>query len=199
MHSPSEPLKRVCGSGLDLLACAGLACVLLACNGEEPPTGTGAAGATIETPKCAADTPVFTATPSSGLTLPSASKALSARVTAAKPAEPMRYRNDWTLQFFDAAGAPVNDIEVNDVCAWMYVHNHGGPATKVTPTPDKSIFQITELNLFMAGPWSVEIVASSPSHPGAGGEYTKCEEATTGQNRRVGTDKIVIPVCVKDE
>lgn len=194
MHSLSEALKRACvAAGLGLIACAVVACTSDA-SGDGGTTAGAAAGSDAPV-KCPADTPVFSATPTGGLTVASGSKALSARVILAKPTEPTRYRNDWTVQFLDAAGAPVNDVVLSDACAWMYVHNHGGPAMTVTQLADKSTYQLTELNLFMPGPWSIELAVTSPSHPAAADGKTKCDD----MGKRLGTDKISIPVCVKDE
>lgn len=132
--------------------------------------------------------------PGIGLEVQSAGKAITARVLDADPLTPARFYNDWTVQFLDAQGAPLTDVTVQNACAWMYVqHNHGSPAMNVAQLPDASSYKLSALNLFMRGPWSIELALSSARLGGQPTQVTACDKT------HPGSDKIVIPVCLSDE
>lgn len=92
---------------------------------------------------------------------------------------PVRYFNDWTLEFTDAEGAPLEDVEVLRARAYMRVHNHyGTPDPKVVRREDeRAVFDFKRLNLFMRGPWEVQLTLRSES---------------------AGEDDVVVNVCVDE-
>jgi len=130
-----------------------------------------------------------------GLETPSQTKTITARVLDATPKTAARFDNSWTVQFLDAQGAPLNDVTINNACAWMYVHQHGGPPMAVTQLSDPSTFELKALNLFMRGPWSIELAVSSPSKGGTPTQMTACDR----NGKALGMDKIALSICVQDE
>jgi hypothetical protein len=92
---------------------------------------------------------------------------------------PVRYFNDWTLEFTDADGQPLDDVEVVRARAYMRVHNHyGTPDPNVTQHDDApSLFDFKRINLFMRGPWEVQL---------------------TLRSERAGEDDAVFNVCVDE-
>lgn len=92
---------------------------------------------------------------------------------------PVRYFNDWTLEVTDADGAPLEDVEVVRARAYMRVHNHyGTPDPKVVQHEDEpALFDFERLNLFMRGPWEVQLTLRSES---------------------AGEDDVVVNVCVDE-
>jgi hypothetical protein len=143
---------------------------------------------------CDRDVAAFHAGPAGvGLEVPSESGEVTVRILGARPSVPAKYRNDWTIQFL-AKGAPLNDVVIEDACAWMHSasHNHGGPAMAVTQLADRSTYWIEDLSLFMHGEWSIELAITPPNLSGAPSARTTC-------SKNVGTDRVVIPACVPDE
>jgi hypothetical protein len=92
---------------------------------------------------------------------------------------PVRYFNDWALEFTDADGAPLEDVEVVRARAYMRVHNHyGTPDPRVAQREDEpAVFDLERINLFMRGPWEVQLTLRSES---------------------AGEDDVVVHVCVDE-
>jgi hypothetical protein len=124
---------------------------------------------------CPQETPRF----EPGMTTLSAEGRIAVVLQDASGIPPVRYFNDWTLAFTDAEGAPLEDLEVLRARAYMRVHNHYG-----TPDPrvvrqddDPSVFELERINLFMRGPWEVQLTLRSES---------------------AGEDDVVVHVCVEE-
>jgi hypothetical protein len=92
---------------------------------------------------------------------------------------PVRYFNDWALEFTDADGAPLDDVDVVRARAYMRVHNHyGTPDPKLAQREDEpAVFDFKRINLFMRGPWEVQLTLRSES---------------------AGEDNVVVHVCVDE-
>jgi hypothetical protein len=106
------------------------------------------------------------------------SRLVSSRLVAADPAPPERYLNDWTLDFFDDEGTPIEDIQITMARSFMPTHGHDGTfAPTVTKLSEPGRFEVAKLNLWMRGPWLVQLNVSSP---------------------QVGDDYIEFSVCIDD-
>jgi YtkA-like len=90
---------------------------------------------------------------------------------------PLRYLNDWRVEFVDAAGEPVEDVEVRSARPFMPVHGHDGNVKPVVHTEEPGRFSITGLNLNMRGPWEIQFQLRSA---------------------RAGDDYVVFHICVQE-
>ena len=138
-------------------------------HGGEP----GADAAEFE--GCPDTIPVF----ESGMTTLGSKGQIAVVLRDASGVPPVRYFNDWTLTFTDAGGAPLEDVEVLRARAYMRVHNHyGTPDPTVTQHEDEpALFDFDRINLFMRGPWEVQLTLRSES---------------------AGEDDVVVNVCVDE-
>lgn len=157
---------------------------LVGCKEEEPTSpGEGVHDAgpgeheadAAEFEGCPDHIPAFEA----GMTTLGSQKRIAAVLREASAMPPERYFNDWTLEFTDAEGAPLEDVEVLRARAYMRVHDHYG-----TPDPsvaqreaEPALFDLERINLFMRGPWEVQLVLRSES---------------------AGEDDVVVDVCVEE-
>ena len=104
---------------------------------------------------------------------------VSARLVEAAPAPPQKYLNDWTVDLETLGGAALDDGEITMARSFMPVHGHDGTFPPViTPLDEAGRFQVDDLNLWMRGPWQIQLWVSSQS---AGGD-----------------DYIVFNVCIED-
>jgi hypothetical protein len=86
------------------------------------------------------------------------------KLMAAKPTEPERYRNDWTVEVRAADGTPAGDAEITRGQTFMHIHGHDGrvqPKLKALDEPGH--FEVDSLNFTMRGPWEVRLWVRSPS------------------------------------
>ncbi|MEM7159071.1 MAG: FixH family protein [Myxococcota bacterium] len=97
------------------------------------------------------------------------------RVVAAEPAEPIRGDNTWTVQVTDADGTPLEGMTI-DASPWMPDHGHGTAVEEEVVELSAGEFELSPLNLFMAGYWEVTL------------ELTDAEG---------GTDEVMVAVCVE--
>ena len=150
--------------------------VLLACGGDEPREAghvhdAGAehedAGHTetdgeaeAEYQGCPADLPDFEL----GMRARVLEGSIQASVVEASPAPPMRYLNDWTVELTDAEGNALEDVRIESARPFMPVHGHDGNLEpKVRGLSQAGRFAIADLNLFMRGPWEVQLRLRSAS------------------------------------
>ena len=104
--------------------------------------------------------------------------AVMARLLDASPAPPEKFTNDWTLEFVDAEGGAIEDLEITMARPWMPAHQHDGTfAPVIEGLDDPGTFQVDDLNLWMRGHWEVQIDVSSAS---------------------AGDDYIVFDVCIEE-
>ena len=89
---------------------------------------------------------------------------IHAKLVTASPAPPMRYLNDWTVALTDADGEALEDVRIESARPFMPVHGHDG---NLEPTlraaSDPGTFSIADLNLFMRGPWEIQLRVHSDS------------------------------------
>lgn len=102
---------------------------------------------------------------------------IGARLVDARPVPPQKFLNDWTIELIDADGSALADSEITSARSFMPVHGHDGTFPPiVTPLEEPGRFQVDDLNLWMRGPWRIELNVSSSA----------------------GVDYIEIPVCIAE-
>jgi hypothetical protein len=94
---------------------------------------------------------------------------LVATLVDASRVPPLRYLNDWTLDFARADATPAGDVVLTKARAFMPVHGHDGivpPTLERLAEPGR--VRVRGLNFNMRGPWEVQLTLSSAS---AGDDY----------------------------
>jgi hypothetical protein len=86
-------------------------------------------------------------------------KAITAKFFESDPTPPARYDNFWTIDFSDASGAPVTDMQMTSASTWMPYHGHGWPGSG-TPMSEPGRFKV-KLNLNMRGYFRIDMVVKS--------------------------------------
>lgn len=82
------------------------------------------------------------------------------------PAPPFKGDNTWVLSFSDLEGAPLTDLDMV-VIPTMPDHGHGTPINAVvTALEQPGQYEITPVNLFMAGYWEIAIDVTLPGDGG---------------------------------
>lgn len=80
---------------------------------------------------------------------------VTATFVSSDPAPPIKGDNTWVLDFTDAQGMPLADLEIV-VTPMMPDHGHGTPINAVvTATDTAGRYEVTPVNLFMAGYWEI--------------------------------------------
>jgi hypothetical protein len=161
-------VRAVAATGLALAACGSE-------PAEDAAYDAGSDASSAQAPlRCGDDVPPF-ALPMSA---PGGEGKLSAALLAATPAPPEKYLNDWTLELRDAQGKPVSDATITMARPFMPAHGHDGTfAPTVSAGDGPGRFEVKKLNLWMRGPWEVQLSVSSPS---------------------LGDDYIVFQVCIEE-
>ena len=144
---------------------------------------------------CLDDTPEFIATPEDGMIARGKNETVQARVIAADPAMPERFENDWIVRFTDAANVPLDDVEIVDACVFMPVHGHGGVPRNVGEAGEPGTFELKGLNLFMRGPWEVQLAVNTARGASSSAEATSCDR----DRSKTGRDLVLFRVCVRDD
>ena len=100
-----------------------------------------------------------------GMSARSRDGSIKAVLRAASSLPPARFLNDWTVEFTDAQGNPLPNVSLRQARAFMPVHGHyGTPDPRLTQHEDEpALFDLDALNLFMRGPWQVQLSLSAPS------------------------------------
>jgi hypothetical protein len=102
---------------------------------------------------------------------------ITGTLIGASKVPPERYLNDWTVEFVDEAGAPVEDVSIRSVRPFMPVHGHDGNVKPVVHPETAGRFAITGFNLNMRGPWEMQFQLRSA---------------------QAGDDYVVFHVCVQE-
>ena len=177
-------------------ALCALAAVLGAgCAGGDDDSSDGdddAVEPTDEAVTCPDDIPEFFAGDTSGMEAMGVNMEIKARLIAADPTPPQRFRNDWTIELMTADGTPLEDAEIVKACAFMPVHGHGLGPREITPGDGPGQFNLEGLNLTTRGPWQVQLSVRSDSVPEATARATNCDTVQ-------GTDYLAFSICVADE
>jgi hypothetical protein len=149
-----------------IIVSLGLLSTLAACgddDGEAMPEPV--ADASYPEAPCPDDTPDFRI----GLEATGREGAIVARLVDADPSPPRIFRNDWTVDFLTPDGAAVEDVEVIEARAFMPVHGHDGIyPPEVSELDEAGRFDVHGLNMWMSGPWQVQLTLGSQS---AGDDY----------------------------
>jgi YtkA-like len=77
-------------------------------------------------------------------------------IVQATPAEPVRGDNIWMVRVTDTSGAPMEAMTV-DAKPWMPDHGHGTPVEEQVTELGAGEYEVSVLNLFMAGLWRVTL------------------------------------------
>jgi hypothetical protein len=86
----------------------------------------------------------------------------------ASNAPPLRYLNDWIVEFVDGEGQPLEDVSIRRARPFMPVHGHDGNVQPSVRQEQPGRFAVDGLNLNMRGPWEIQFQLRSPS---AGDDY----------------------------
>jgi hypothetical protein len=98
-------------------------------------------------------------------------------LAGATPLPPEKYLNDWTVDFVNTAGAAIDDVSVTMARSFMPVHGHDGTFPPVvTKLAEPGRVQIDDLNLWMRGPWLIQLGVSSPTVGDDYIEFSACVE-----------------------
>jgi hypothetical protein len=135
---------------------------------------TGNTAETAEFVGCPDTIPAF----SFGMSTTSGDGRIAATLLKSSPVPPARFFNDWTVEFESADDAPLEDVTLRSVRAFMPVHGHyGTPDPRLTQHEDEpAVFDLDALNLFMRGPWQIKLAVSSPSSGQADLIFDVCVE-----------------------
>jgi len=146
--------------------------VLAACgdddgDGDDSDDGMGhphVDGSLPEAP-CPEETPEFRI----GLQATGEEGSIVAELIDADRVPPRKDENDWTIEFQDPDGNALEDAELTMARPFMPVHGHDGMyPPEVDPLDNPGQFQVDNLNLWMTGPWQVQLTVASES---AGDDY----------------------------
>lgn len=102
---------------------------------------------------------------------------ITGTLISASNVPPLRYLNDWTVEFVDGAGEPIEDVSIRMVRPWMTVHGHDGNIQPKVRKEQPGRFAVDSLNLNMRGPWEIQFQLRSAS---------------------TGDDYVVFDICVEE-
>ncbi len=112
---------------------------------------------------CATDSRAQTFT--AGMEQTGASNTFSVKLTSINPNPVFKGNNAWTIQVVDKSGGPVTGASIT-VKPFMPDHGHGSSIIpQVTAGADPGSYDISLLNLFMPGIWTVTIVVTTGTAP----------------------------------
>jgi hypothetical protein len=146
---------------------------LVACGTSSAGGGSGGAGGMMPS-VCAADAGAEAY--AAGITQASMDGSIKVSFVDAQPAPPSKGANTWTIQVTDAHGTPVAGAAIS-VKPFMPEHGHGSSATPiVTPKGADGTYQVTNIELFMAGLWQITFTVTPASGPNQAVVFTFCVE-----------------------
>jgi hypothetical protein len=91
---------------------------------------------------------------------------IQAAFVSADPAPPIKGDNTWVLSFSDLEGQPLAELGIVAL-PMMPDHGHGTPIpTVVTALDTPGQYEITPVNLFMAGYWQITFDVTLPNDGG---------------------------------
>jgi YtkA-like len=140
------------------LAAIGFSLLALSCGGGSGDQNTGLdAGDVID---CSADPRVFTYT--AGMTVASASKALTFALVQSSPAPPAKGNDVWTLKVTNSSGAAQPNLGMS-VLPFMPDHGHGTSVNASITDNKDGTYTVTPLYFFMPGVWRITFSTATPS------------------------------------
>jgi hypothetical protein len=90
---------------------------------------------------------------------------------------PRKQSGDWVVEIQDSAGKLAADVDLLEVKPFMPAHGHNGIRKPVIDSGDEAgRFLVTDVNLWMGGPWEVTFVLDGPE----------------------GSDEALFDVCIED-
>jgi len=182
--------------------------VLCGCQADAGDTDAGSAKPDAAMPAAPDETvhcegkPTLTTGVTSGSKALGAEGLINARLVDANPLPPtistpsMPNPADWTVEFTDAKGEPVTDVELSAVCAYMPAHGHSGPPKKITAMDEPGRFKLDGLRFTMAGDWEVQFALTSPSISDSTAEAPNCK--ASGRPAAAGNELVIFRVCIPD-
>ncbi len=103
-----------------------------------------------------------------------AAGALSVKLQSIDPNPVIKGNNDWKIQVVDASGAPVSDATIT-VKPFMPDHGHGSSITpQVAAGADPGTYDVSLLNLFMPGIWTVTFDVTTQDNVTDSSVFTFC-------------------------
>jgi hypothetical protein len=103
----------------------------------------------------------------------------------------------YTVDFTDAKGGPIDDLEVVMVCARMPPpHNHFKKVMGVSALAEPGRFEIEGITFTMAGTWNLQFALTSPSAPAANATAPGC--GTDANPAPSGNEYLEFAICVPD-
>lgn len=135
---------------LPFIAAPLLCLTLVGCDGDEDTGDEGNDDAASSV--CAEET----RTDAFAIALAKTGERHTVTVADAMPAEPIRGDNAWTVLVTDASGAAMTGLTMT-AAGWMPDHGHGSPVETIVTELGDGEYEMTPLNLFMAGYWEVTV------------------------------------------
>jgi hypothetical protein len=89
---------------------------------------------------------------------PAKGKTVTAKLVSATPTPPERYNNEWLVDFVDADGKAIEDLNVTGAQTWMPYHSHGKPGSAAQMSPGR--FKLA-LNFQMRGYFQIKLDVKS--------------------------------------
>lgn len=141
--------------------------LLVACGDDAPDSlGTVDAAAGDDSTMyvgCPATTPAFAL----GMSARVVRGSISAQVVEATAVPPRLFLNDWTVQFSGADGRAADDVTITKATPYMPIHMHSGNVpVAITKLDQLGTFKVEHLNLWMRGPWEIQLTLNSASGEG---------------------------------
>ncbi|MEO7112148.1 MAG: FixH family protein [Polyangiaceae bacterium] len=137
--------------------------MLLAASACSSSSASDAADSGAPVALCATDSRAQTFT--AGMAEPGASGTYSVKLASINPNPVFKGNNAWTIQVVDKSGAPVSGATIT-VKPFMPDHGHGSSITpQVAAGADPGTYDVTLLNLFMPGIWTVTVVVTTGTAP----------------------------------
>ena len=112
---------------------------------------------------CATDPRAETFTP--GIRAAGTSGTASVTIESATPSSPTKGNNEWIVSVQDAQGAPMDGLTIA-IAPYMPDHGHGSSITPQIAPLGGGKYDVTLINLFMPGIWTITFTLSSASDGG---------------------------------
>ena len=109
---------------------------------------------------CSSDPRVFTYTP--GMTVASASKALTFALLQSNPGPPAKGNDTWTIKVTDASSQPQANLNIS-VLPFMPDHGHGTSVNASITNNHDGTYTVAPLYFFMPGVWRTTFTTASPA------------------------------------
>lgn len=115
-----------------------------------------------------------------GMTVEGMAGTLRAELVAASDLPATKGFNTWTVEFTDADGAPLDDLELEleGFLGWMPAHAHDTNHDAVIESLGDGQFEISEINLHMDGAWELTFSPTSASLGTDDMMFVLCTEAS---------------------